>query len=77
MYEKPCVCGKSKKNFKFDIGPFFINICCRDAGYNEKGEKSSSVKEELKVEESQPVMELEVKQEEPKSEKKKNKKSKK
>src|SRR5690606_23594254 len=37
MFEKPCVCGKSKKNFKNDIGPFFVNECCTEAGYDEFG----------------------------------------
>lgn len=75
MYEKSCACKKSKKNFKFDIGPFFINMCCRDAGFNEKGIKAALVKEEPKMEEAQSVL-PEVKEEQSKFEKK-NKKSKK
>lgn len=37
MYEKTCRCGKSKANFKIDIGPFFINDCCTEAGYDVQG----------------------------------------
>lgn len=40
MYEKTCRCGTSKKNFKIDIGPFFIGECCTEAGYDEYGKKS-------------------------------------
>ena len=39
MIEKTCRCGKSKKNFKLDIGPFFINDCCTEEGYNHLGQK--------------------------------------
>jgi hypothetical protein len=39
MYLKTCRCGKSQKNFKFDIGEFFINKCCKDAGYDVFGQK--------------------------------------
>lgn len=39
MFLKTCRCGKSKKNFKVDIGEFFINQCCRDAGYDSLGRK--------------------------------------
>jgi uncharacterized membrane protein YqiK len=38
MFEKTCRCGKSKKNFKIDIGDFFVDDCCLEAGYNELGE---------------------------------------
>lgn len=31
MIEKPCKCGKSKKSFKFDIGPFYVGECCEAA----------------------------------------------
>lgn len=37
MYEKTCRCGKSKKNFKVDIGPFYVDECCLEAGYDEAG----------------------------------------
>lgn len=39
MFKKKCRCGKSEKNFKFDIGPFFVADCCLDAGYDELGRK--------------------------------------
>lgn len=38
MYEIPCRCGKVKQNYKMNIGPFFINDCCIEAGYNHLGE---------------------------------------
>lgn len=28
MFKKTCKCGKSEKNFKFDIGPCFEGDCC-------------------------------------------------
>ena len=37
MKEKPCRCGASKKRFQFDIGPFFVNDCCLEAGFDELG----------------------------------------
>lgn len=37
MIEKTCRCGKTKKNFKVDIGPFFVDECCIEAGYDEVG----------------------------------------
>lgn len=42
MFQKPCACGKSKKNFRFDIGPHFINECCLEAGYDELGNPPES-----------------------------------
>jgi hypothetical protein len=39
MFRKTCRCGKTQKNFKHDIGEFFIADCCLEAGYNHKGEK--------------------------------------
>lgn len=39
MMEKTCACGASKKNFKIDIGPFFVDDCCLAAGYDELGNK--------------------------------------
>jgi len=52
MFLKSCVCGKTSKNFKFDIGPFFVTDCCEEAGYDCKG-----VLKEPKVEEKQQVTE--------------------
>lgn len=60
MMEKPCRCGKIKKNFKMDIGPFFIAECCIEAGYNNKGEMVGKPKKEEKP--------VEKKVEEPKAE---------
>lgn len=40
MFEKSCRCGKTKKNFKVDIGEFFINDCCTEAGYDHLGKKA-------------------------------------
>lgn len=31
MIEKPCKCGKSRKSFQFDIGPFYVGECCEAA----------------------------------------------
>lgn len=31
MYSKKCKCEQSSKNFKYDIGPFFTNSCCKIA----------------------------------------------
>lgn len=39
MIEKTCRCGKSKKNFNVDIGPFFIAECCTEAGYDHLGNR--------------------------------------
>lgn len=39
MYEKTCRCGKTKKNFRFDIGAFFIDECCVEAGYDHLGNR--------------------------------------
>lgn len=64
MLEKTCRCGKTKKNFAVDIGPFFIAECCEQAGYDHKGnrleaedvgltksevEEALDVKEELQI----------------------------
>lgn len=37
MYEKTCRCGASKKSFNIDIGPFFVDSCCLEAGYDDLG----------------------------------------
>jgi hypothetical protein len=37
MREKSCRCGKSKKNFKIDIGSFFVGDCCLEAGFDDLG----------------------------------------
>lgn len=38
MFKKKCRCGESEKNFKNDIGEFFIAECCIEAGYDYKGD---------------------------------------
>lgn len=45
MFNKNCRCGASNKNFQFDIGPFFINQCCLDAGFDKLGNKVLDEKE--------------------------------
>ncbi len=53
MYQKECRCGKSKKQFKADIGPFFINGCCKLAGYDiygKKGEGSGEAEKKAEAE---------------------------
>lgn len=42
MFKKTCACGKANKNFKHDIGPFYVDDCCRAAGYDELGKRTSS-----------------------------------
>lgn len=57
MFEKPCRCAKQKKNFRLDIGPFFIDDCCIEAGYDELGNKAEPL---LTPEELQRAETLEV-----------------
>lgn len=40
MFSIQCRCGKTKKNFKKQIGEFFINKCCLEAGYDKLGNKA-------------------------------------
>ena len=40
MFKKSCRCGASEKNFKMDIGAFFIGECCELAGYDAFGQKT-------------------------------------
>lgn len=63
MFEKPCRCGSTKKNFRIDIGPFFIAECCKKAGYDNLGNRLEPshiglTKED--VEEALKVKDLEV-----------------
>lgn len=39
MFRRKCVCGATEKNFKKDIGPFFVDECCEKAGYDHFGKK--------------------------------------
>ncbi len=45
MFEKSCRCGKTKKNFKVDIGEFFIDECCTEAGYDHLGKRAVDVED--------------------------------
>lgn len=47
MHKKMCRCGKQTKNFKFDIGPFFITECCTKAGYDHLGNRKEVKPEDL------------------------------
>lgn len=42
MFKVNCACGKSNKNFKYDIGPMFVDECCKAAGYDDLGKRKSS-----------------------------------
>lgn len=46
MKEKSCRCGASKKNFKMDIGPFYVAECCNAAGFDDLGNPKNQVKAE-------------------------------
>jgi hypothetical protein len=37
MFYKKCRCGKTGRNFMKDIGEFYIEDCCTEAGYDYKG----------------------------------------
>lgn len=37
MYKIPCRCGASIKQFKKHIGPFYLNECCAEAGFDDLG----------------------------------------
>lgn len=75
MYMKTCRCGKSKKNFKMDIGNFFIDECCIEAGFDELG--NPKAKKELKMEGLPSVEEIKAEAATIQQEKPKNKRSKK
>lgn len=46
MFKKKCACGESEKSFKFDIGPFFIDECCKKAGYDCHGKRQEDYERE-------------------------------
>lgn len=46
MKRLKCKCGETEKNFKIDIGEFFINECCEKAGYDYLGKKSEDYEKE-------------------------------
>jgi hypothetical protein len=56
MIEKSCACGKSKKNFKMDIGPFYVADCCKDAGYDDLGRLTADSVEGQTPEASDPSL---------------------
>jgi hypothetical protein len=56
MILKSCVCGASKKNFKMDIGPFYVGECCKDAGYDDLGRLTASSVEGQAPESSDPSL---------------------
>lgn len=77
MFKKKCRCGKTEKNFKLDIGPFFISECCEEAGYDHAGRKpSKKPTEKAKTSEEKPKVEetFKVREESEKFSKKKFKK---
>ncbi len=42
MYAIKCRCGAQTKNFKHNIGAFYMDRCCEDAGYNSEGVMTKS-----------------------------------
>lgn len=52
--QKPCRCGKTNKNFKIDIGPFFVNDCCLEAGFDGLG---NEVRKEVPAKSQSPKIE--------------------
>lgn len=71
MFKKRCRCGKTEKNFKIDIGPFFVTDCCEEEGFDCFGKKKEDYQEEkeLQEESKQEEPEQEVEQEEKELEK--------
>ena len=37
-----CRCGKNKQAFKNNIGDFYVDECCKEAGYDEFGNLSGT-----------------------------------
>lgn len=66
MFKKKCACGKSEKNFKFDIGPSYVGDCCSAEGYDALGKRISQqgdmagLSEVLKVNQSPDAAPLQV-----------------
>ena len=46
MFKRKCACGETEKSFKIDIGPFFVNECCEQAGYDVYGKTEADYKKE-------------------------------
>lgn len=75
MFKKPCRCGKTEKQFKMDIGPFYISECCKMAGYDYLGNLSEETKpQEKKVEKTPPEEKKETRKQRKSKEKEETKK---
>lgn len=37
MFKIPCRCGAKDKSFQKNIGPFFVDLCCEEAGFDHFG----------------------------------------
>lgn len=49
MFKIKCRCGKTEKSFKMNIGPFFINECCEEAGYDQYGKTKEDYEKEAEL----------------------------
>jgi len=66
MFKVKCRCAKSEKNFKFEIGPFYMDECCKSAGYDDLGRPiAGSPAAEVKPSITDKVMNLVVPQKQP------------
>lgn len=45
MHPTKCRCGKNQINFKKDIGPFYVDTCCIEAGYDGAGNRKEEPKD--------------------------------
>lgn len=46
MFKKSCFCGERTKNFKVDIGPAYMDVCCKAKGYNVNGKLDSEAQDD-------------------------------
>lgn len=54
MFNVPCRCGKTSKNFKNNLGiAFYIDTCCQKEGYDLNGNKKEGLAEEAIEKENQ------------------------
>lgn len=51
MIQIPCRCGTTKKNFRVNIGDFYIDECCEKAGYDHAGNREGEAPIVLKEKE--------------------------
>lgn len=58
MFNVKCACGKANKNFKYDIGPMYVDECCKAAGYDDLGKRKSSGEYKAGTENPQQVADL-------------------